>query len=54
MNDNHARVCTSPEWAQHIQTDILPTLIHDVDLGDQILEIDPGRRAATESRTACA
>jgi ubiquinone/menaquinone biosynthesis C-methylase UbiE len=48
MNDNHARVCTSPEWARHIQTDILPTLTSDVDLGDQMLEIGPGPGAATE------
>ncbi len=48
MNENHARVCTSPEWAQHIQTDILPALTRDVDLGDQMLEIGPGPGAATE------
>jgi hypothetical protein len=48
MNENHARVCTSPEWAQHLQTDILPTLTRDVDLGDQMLEIGPGPGAATE------
>ena len=41
-------MCTSPEWAQHIQTDILPTLTSDVDLGDQMLEIGPGPGAATE------
>ena len=40
-------MCTSPEWAQHIQTDILPTLARDVDLGDQMLEIGPGPGAAT-------
>jgi ubiquinone/menaquinone biosynthesis C-methylase UbiE len=48
MNENHARVCTSAEWAQHIQTDILPALTRDVDLGDQMLEIGPGPGAATE------
>ncbi|HEY2315427.1 MAG TPA: class I SAM-dependent methyltransferase [Streptosporangiaceae bacterium] len=48
MNDNHARVCTSPEWAQHIQNDILPALTRDIDLGDQMLEIGPGPGAATE------
>jgi len=48
MNDNHARVCTSPEWALHIQTDILPALTRDVDLGDRMLEIGPGPGAATE------
>ena len=48
MNENHARVCTSPEWAQHIQTDILPVLTRDVDLGGRMLEIGPGPGAATE------
>jgi SAM-dependent methyltransferase len=48
MNENHARVCTSPEWAQFIQTAVLPTLTRDVDLGDRMLEIGPGPGAATE------
>jgi ubiquinone/menaquinone biosynthesis C-methylase UbiE len=48
MNENHARVCTSPEWAQHIQTSVLPALTRDVDLGGQMLEIGPGPGAATE------
>jgi len=48
MNENHARVCTSPEWAEHIQTDILPILTRDVDLGDEMLEIGPGPGAATD------
>jgi ubiquinone/menaquinone biosynthesis C-methylase UbiE len=48
MNENHARVCTSPEWAQHIQTEILPAVTRDVDLGKEMLEIGPGPGAATE------
>jgi ubiquinone/menaquinone biosynthesis C-methylase UbiE len=48
MNENHARVCTSPEWAQYIQTAVLPALTRDVDLGDRMLEIGPGPGAATE------
>jgi ubiquinone/menaquinone biosynthesis C-methylase UbiE len=48
MNENHARVCTSPEWAEHIQTEILPAVTRDVDLGDHMLEIGPGPGAATE------
>jgi ubiquinone/menaquinone biosynthesis C-methylase UbiE len=48
MNENHARVCTSPEWAQHIQTDVLPPLTRDADLGEEMLEIGPGPGAATE------
>jgi SAM-dependent methyltransferase len=47
MNENHARLCPSPEWAQHIQHDILPWLTRDVDLGTTMLEIGPGPGAAT-------
>ncbi len=48
MNENHARVCTSPEWAQYIQTDVLPALTRDADLGEEMLELGPGPGAATE------
>jgi ubiquinone/menaquinone biosynthesis C-methylase UbiE len=48
VNENHARVCTSPEWADHIQTDILPVLTRDIDLGAEMLEIGPGPGAATD------
>jgi ubiquinone/menaquinone biosynthesis C-methylase UbiE len=47
MNSNHAKLCPSPEWAEHIQRDILPTLTRDVDLGEAMLEIGPGPGAAT-------
>jgi ubiquinone/menaquinone biosynthesis C-methylase UbiE len=48
MNENHATVCTSPEWAEHIQTDILPAVTRDIDLGQHMLEIGPGPGAATD------
>jgi SAM-dependent methyltransferase len=48
MNENHARVCSSPEWAEHIQQEILPELTSGIDLGKQMLEIGPGPGAATE------
>ena len=48
MNENHARVCPSPEWAAHIQNDILPSLVQHADLGDDLLEIGPGPGAATD------
>jgi SAM-dependent methyltransferase len=47
MNPNHARLCPSPEWAEHIQRDIMPTLTRDVELGEAMLEIGPGPGAAT-------
>ncbi len=48
MNENHARLCPSPEWAAHLQNDILPSLVQHADVGDDLLEIGPGPGAATE------
>jgi len=48
MNSHHARLCSSPEWAKHIQGDILPAVTSGVDLGQDLLEIGPGPGAATE------
>ncbi|HTS97606.1 MAG TPA: class I SAM-dependent methyltransferase [Streptosporangiaceae bacterium] len=48
MNENHARLCPSPEWAAHIQQEVLPSLAGLADLGQDMLEIGPGPGAATE------
>jgi SAM-dependent methyltransferase len=48
MNDNHATLCASPEWAEHIQVNILPALVAGLDLGEEMLEIGPGPGAATD------
>jgi SAM-dependent methyltransferase len=48
MNENHARLCTSPEWAEYLQTNVLPVVTRDVDLGAAMLEIGPGPGAATD------
>jgi SAM-dependent methyltransferase len=48
MNENHARVCGSPEWAEYLQTEVLPVVTRDVDLGAVMLEIGPGPGAATD------
>ena len=48
MNPNHDKLCGSPEWAQHIQEDVLPVVTAGVDLGREMLEIGPGPGAATE------
>jgi ubiquinone/menaquinone biosynthesis C-methylase UbiE len=47
MNKNHA-LCASPEWAEHIQVNILPALVAGVHLGEDLLEIGPGPGAATD------
>jgi ubiquinone/menaquinone biosynthesis C-methylase UbiE len=48
MNENHAQLCPSPEWAAHIQDEVLPSLTGNADLGDDMLEIGPGPGAATD------
>ncbi len=48
MNDNHAKLMPSPEWAAHIQDEVLPAATAGVDLGGELLELGPGAGAATE------
>lgn len=48
MNQNHDKVCPTPEWAEHLQTEVLPAVVDGVDLGARMLEIGPGPGAATE------
>jgi SAM-dependent methyltransferase len=48
MNENHARLCPGPEWAQHLHSDVLPTVTAGVGLGDELLELGPGPGAATD------
>ncbi len=48
MNHHHARLCPSPEWAEQLQTEVLPWVTHDVDLGQDLLEVGPGPGAATD------
>jgi SAM-dependent methyltransferase len=48
MNENHAQLCPSPEWASHIQEEVLPFLATITHFGDYVLELGPGPGAATE------
>ncbi len=48
MNENHDRLCSSPEWAQFLQSDILPALTERIGLGARMLEVGPGPGAATD------
>jgi SAM-dependent methyltransferase len=48
MNSNHAKLCPSPEWAQHLRDDVLTPLAKAVTLGNHMLEIGPGPGAATD------
>ncbi len=48
MNENHAKLMPSPEWAEYIQGEVLPQATAGVKLGTDLLELGPGPGAATE------
>jgi SAM-dependent methyltransferase len=48
MNVNHTQLCPSPQWAAHIQEEVLPFLANLAPLGEYVLELGPGPGAATE------
>jgi ubiquinone/menaquinone biosynthesis C-methylase UbiE len=48
VNENHANLCPSPEWATHMQREVLPPLVAGVDLGRRMLEVGPGPGATTD------
>ena len=43
MNEEHLALCSSPEWARLVETELLPWVLEDFDLGDDLLEIGAGR-----------
>ena len=46
MNENHA-LCSTPEWAEFMESEVLEPVTVGLDLGDEMLEIGPGPGAAT-------
>jgi ubiquinone/menaquinone biosynthesis C-methylase UbiE len=48
MNENHAKLCSSPEWAAWLQSELLASLADGIELGEEMLEVGPGPGAATE------
>jgi ubiquinone/menaquinone biosynthesis C-methylase UbiE len=48
VNENHAKLMPSPEWASHIQAEVLPVATAGVSLGPDLLELGPGPGAATD------
>jgi SAM-dependent methyltransferase len=47
MNHGHAELCSSPEWAEYIATEVLPSAVGALSLGDEVLEVGPGYGAST-------
>jgi len=48
MNEGHLRYLSSPEWANALETDVLPWILDVGDLGDEVLEIGPGPGLTTD------
>jgi SAM-dependent methyltransferase len=47
MNPDHENLCSSPDWAAYLQSEVLPAATAGIALGDDMLEIGPGPGAAT-------
>jgi SAM-dependent methyltransferase len=48
MNDEHLRLCASAEWAQLVADELLPWVLGDDELGDDVLEIGAGPGLVTD------
>jgi SAM-dependent methyltransferase len=48
MNEQHVKLCSSEEWAQALQTWIIPGALTGVELGDDVLEVGPGPGRTTD------
>lgn len=48
MNQVHLELCSSAEWAETVEKWIIPWVLDDVDLGDDVLEVGPGPGLTTE------
>lgn len=48
MNDLHLEYLASPEWREVIETDLLPWVLEQVDLGEHLLEVGPGPGLTTD------
>jgi SAM-dependent methyltransferase len=46
MNANHA-LCSTPEWAEFMESEVLEPVTAGLDLGAEMLELGPGPGAAT-------
>jgi SAM-dependent methyltransferase len=46
VNENHA-LCSTPEWAEFMESEVLEPVTAGLDLGGELLEIGPGPGAAT-------
>jgi ubiquinone/menaquinone biosynthesis C-methylase UbiE len=48
MNRAHLEICASDEWRDMMRDIIMPWALHDVVLGDDVLEVGPGPGVVTD------
>lgn len=48
MNERHLRLCSSAEWAETVERQVIPWTLDAVDLGDDVLEVGPGPGLTTD------
>jgi SAM-dependent methyltransferase len=48
MNEAHLKLCSSPDWARLVETELLPWVLGNHDLGDDVLEVGPGPGLTTD------
>jgi ubiquinone/menaquinone biosynthesis C-methylase UbiE len=48
VNEEHLRLCASPEWAAFVEHDLLPWVLEGHELGDDLLEVGPGPGLTTD------
>jgi SAM-dependent methyltransferase len=48
VNSEHLAICASPEWAELLETELLPWVLDGQELGDELLEVGPGPGLATD------
>ena len=49
MNQIHLELCSSAEWADTVSRFIIPWVLEDLELGDNVLEVGPGPGRTTEA-----
>lgn len=48
MNEKHLELCSSAEWAEAVERWIIPWVLDEVDVGDDVLEVGPGPGCTTD------
>ena len=48
MNEEHMKLCSSSEWAEYVENELLPWALSSCHLGEDVLEVGPGPGLTTD------